>query len=62
MGGGGCFHEKGQVGGCERLQKRRFEKIALYGGLVRDFDKLPIGPKIANVIDKFGVKWDIVIC
>ena len=44
------------------LNERCVEKNVLNRELVRDFVKLPTGPKIANAIDKFGVKWDIVIC
>lgn len=39
-----------------------FEKLAQEGVVLSDFQKLPIGPMIAQVRDKFGVIWDVVIC
>jgi len=39
-----------------------FEKLAQGGEVLSDFQKLPIGPTIAQVMDKFGVIWDVVIC
>ena len=39
-----------------------FEKLAQGGEVLSDFQKLPIGPMISQVRDKFGVIWDVVIC
>ena len=39
-----------------------FERLSKGGRIIREFTKLPIGPTIADVEDKFGIKWNIVIC
>ena len=36
--------------------------LVKHGRLISDFQKMPYGPTIARVEDKFGVNWDIVIC
>ena len=38
-----------------------FKKLARDGEVISDFQKLPIGPKIAQVRDKFGIIWGVVI-
>ena len=42
--------------------RKCFEALARDGKIISDFTKMPFGPTIAEVEDKFGVKWDIVIC
>lgn len=39
-----------------------FEHLAQGGSIIREFTKISIGPTIADVEDKFGIKWNIVIC
>lgn len=39
-----------------------FEKLIHTGKLISDFVKMPYGPKIAGAMDKFGIKWEIVVC
>ncbi len=46
----------------EAEARKCFEDIARNGKVISDFKKMPFGPTIAQVEDKFGVKWDIVIC
>lgn len=39
-----------------------FDKLAHGGIIIRNFTKMSFGPIIADVEDKFGIKWNIVIC
>jgi PhnB protein len=39
-----------------------FSKLSTHGKIIQDFTKMPYGPTIGEVEDKFGVKWNIVIC
>lgn len=39
-----------------------FSKLSKHGRIIQDFTKMPYGPTIGEAIDKFGIKWDIVIC
>jgi len=39
-----------------------FEKLVQHGKAIRDFEKMPFGPTIAQAKDKFGIKWEVVIC
>ena len=42
--------------------RKCLEKISQIGKVTQDFKKMPFGPTIAHAEDKFGIKWDIVIC
>jgi PhnB protein len=42
--------------------RRCFESLSVEGKIISDFKKLSIGPTIGTVEDKFGIRWDIVIC
>ncbi|MCB2209779.1 VOC family protein [bacterium] len=46
----------------EEQAHRVFEQLAQDGEVVRDFKTLSIGTTIADVRDKFGILWNIVIC
>lgn len=46
----------------EKDARKCFEMLAKEGKVISEFKKMPYGPTIAEVEDKFGVKWDIVIC
>ena len=48
--------------GDEIQAHRYFEKLTQEGKVIYDFTKMPFGPTIAEVEDRFGVKWDVVIC
>jgi PhnB protein len=39
-----------------------FEQLAEGGKVLNPFEKMPFGPTIADVQDKFGIMWNIVIC
>ena len=39
-----------------------FDNLAKDGEIIREFTKMSFGPTIADVKDKFGLKWNIVIC
>ena len=39
-----------------------FEKLAEHGKRISEFKKMPYGPTIAHAEDKFGIRWDVVIC
>ncbi|QRN83447.1 VOC family protein [Chloroflexota bacterium] len=39
-----------------------FNALAAQGQILSDFEKMSFGPTIAAVMDKFGIKWNIVIC
>jgi PhnB protein len=39
-----------------------FSKLSTHGKIIQNFTKMPYGPTIGEAIDKFGIKWDIVIC
>ena len=39
-----------------------FAKLVRHGKLIQDFQKLPIGPTLAQGEDPFGIRWDVVIC
>ncbi|MBG0786690.1 MAG: VOC family protein [Anaerolineaceae bacterium] len=39
-----------------------FNALAAEGQILSDFEKMSFGPTIADVQDKFGIKWNIVIC
>jgi len=39
-----------------------FDLLADGGEVVSPFTKMPFGPTIGLVKDKFGIRWDIVIC
>jgi PhnB protein len=41
---------------------RIFEQLAEGGKIIREFQTMSFGPTIADVRDKFGIKWNIVIC
>jgi PhnB protein len=41
---------------------RIFDQLSEGGEVVSSFTKMPFGPTIGLVKDKFGIKWDIVIC
>ncbi len=38
------------------------DRLAEGGKVIRRFTKMSFGPTIADVKDKFGIKWNIVIC
>lgn len=38
------------------------DQLAHFGNVTQDFTKMPFGPEIAHAEDKFGIKWDVVIC
>ena len=40
---------------------RVFDQLAEGGEILSPFEQLPVGPMIALVRDRFGVKWNIVI-
>ena len=42
--------------------RKCLEKFAQNGKVIHDFKKMPYGPTIAHAEDKFGIKWEIVIC
>jgi len=44
------------------LAQAHFSKLSKHGRIIQDFTKMPYGPTIGEAIDKFGIKWDIVIC
>jgi PhnB protein len=46
----------------EAQAHRVFDQLAQGGEIIRDFETMSFGPTIADVRDKFGVKWNIVIC
>ena len=46
----------------EGKAKEIFTKLAKGGKVIREFTKMSFGPTIADVEDKFGIKWNIVIC
>jgi PhnB protein len=46
----------------EDLAQAHFSKLSKHGKIIQDFTKMPYGPTIGEAIDKFGIKWDIVIC
>lgn len=39
-----------------------FERLVRHGEKKSDFVKMTYGPKIASARDKFGIRWDIVVC
>lgn len=39
-----------------------YEQLAQGGKIISDFVKIPIGPTIAHVVDKFGIHWNVVTC
>ena len=46
----------------EDLAHAQLSKLAKHGSIIQDFTKMPYGPTIGEAIDKFGIKWEIVIC
>lgn len=46
----------------EAKARQIYEELAQGGKIISDFVKIPIGPTIAHVVDKFGIHWNIVIC
>lgn len=42
--------------------QRIFDELAEGGKVIREFTKMSFGPTIGDVEDKFGIKWNIVIC
>lgn len=46
----------------EEKARQCFEALCQGGKIISDFKKMPIGPTIADVEDKFGIKWHVVIC
>lgn len=42
--------------------RKIFGKLAQNGKIISDFKKMPFGPTIAHLEDKFGINWDVVIC
>ena len=46
----------------EALAQAQLSRFNKYGKIIQNFTKLPIGPTIGHAEDKFGIKWDIVIC
>jgi PhnB protein len=46
----------------ESKAREVFGKLAQGGKIVSDFQKIPIGPTIAHVVDRFYIHWNIVIC
>jgi PhnB protein len=46
----------------EKEARRVFEGLAQGGRVISDFKINPVGPTIAQVQDKVGVKWQVVIC
>lgn len=42
--------------------RTRLEKLVQNGKLISGFEKMPFGPTIAHAEDKFGIRWDVVIC
>lgn len=38
-----------------------FSKLSEDGEIIQEIKKMPYGPKIGFLIDKFGFEWDIVI-
>lgn len=41
---------------------RVFDRLAEGGEVLSPFEKMAFGPTIATVRDRFGVRWNIVIC
>ena len=46
----------------EALAQAQLSRFKEHGKIIRDFTRLPIGPTLGRAEDKFGIKWDIVIC
>lgn len=46
----------------ERDARRIIDNLEEHGQVVSDFKKMPYGPTIAQADDKFGMRWEIVIC
>ena len=46
----------------ETEARKLFRKLAQNGGVISEFKKMPYGPTIAHVEDKFSIRWDVVIC
>lgn len=46
----------------EALAKTAFSALTANGQVFSDFKKMPFGPTIAHGQDRFGIRWDIVIC
>jgi uncharacterized glyoxalase superfamily protein PhnB len=42
--------------------QRILEKLAQNGRLIHPFQKMPVGPTIAQAEDRFGIRWEVVIC
>jgi uncharacterized glyoxalase superfamily protein PhnB len=46
----------------ETEARKLFGKLAQNGRVISEFKKMPYGPTIAHVEDKFSIRWDVVIC
>ena len=46
----------------EVTARQCFERLAREGRMINEFQKMPFGPMIAQIEDKFGIMWEIVIC
>lgn len=46
----------------ETEARKLFGKLAQNGRVISEFKKMPYGPTIAHVEDKFRIRWDVVIC
>lgn len=42
--------------------KTCFDKLSRDGKVLSEFKKMSFGPEIAQVEDRFGLRWDIVVC
>ncbi len=46
----------------EETARAFLDQLAHFGKVIQDFTKMPFGPEIAQAEDRFGIKWDVVIC
>lgn len=46
----------------EASAQKCFKALAKNGKIISEFTKMPYGPTVGEIEDKFGVRWDIVIC
>lgn len=42
--------------------QRVLEELAQNGRLIHPFQKMPVGPTIAQAEVRFGIRWEVVIC
>lgn len=46
----------------EEAAQAFLDQLAQFGKVLQGFTQMPVGPKFAHAEDKFGIKWDVVIC